>query len=356
MAAAEEQQSAALNEAQRLLARQQREIEILSEQTRIEVERETEGVARVRAKLDTLHQTLDHYSREELSQLFQAAKDREFRLVSLRSELDGLQYKRSVLIELQRLLGRLAAGETAGDGSADDRSRGPESDLGALLLAHEADNGRIAHWLHDRVAQPLNSLLLHVELWEKWHRTDPDRAVQELDSLRPLAAKLLQDTRRAIFELRPMSLDDLGLLPTLDRYVQLRHEQEQIVVRLQSHGRQRALPAVVEAAVFRIVGAALDNVRDHSGAREALVTLTYGERELGVAIVDHGRGCHLRLVEAASSGGTGLVGMRERARQIGGDITFESGPGQGMTVRLAVPLVGAVGAVVSPRRRSPGNG
>src|SRR5262249_44527552 len=159
-----------------------------------------------------------------------------------------LQYKRSVLIEQQRMLARLDAGEDAG-AIEGDGGRGSDRDLGALLLAHEADNGRMAHWLHDRVAQPLNNLLLQTELWGKWHRTDPARAEQELAAMRPLAAKLLQDTRRAIFELRPMSLDDLGLVPTLEHYLQLRQEQESIVAHMESHGRPRPLPVAVEVAV-----------------------------------------------------------------------------------------------------------
>jgi two-component system sensor histidine kinase DegS len=352
VAIADEQARSQLTAAQQTLARQQRETELLIEQMRMQVQREDESVGRVRAKLETLEQTLSQYSREELRQLFQAAKDRELRLVRLRAELEGLQFKRTVLADQQRLLARLGASGEGAESGADESVQSTEGDLGALLQAQEADSGRLAHWLHDRVAQPLNSLVLQIELWERRRKTDPEQAERELESLRPLAATVLQDARRAIFELRPMSLDDLGLLPTLDRYVQLRSEQEQIVTRIQSRGRVRPLPSVVETAIFRIVGAALDNVRDHSGVTEALVTLAFSDRECTVTIADTGRGCNLRLIGVASQGGTGLIGMRERAHQIGGTIEFKSDPGRGMTVILTVPLVGPVAAAGAGRRRS----
>src|SRR5205085_8162767 len=184
------------------------------------------------------------------------------------------------------------------------------SDVGALLLAQEGERERLAQRLHDGVVQPLHHVVLRVELWERLVQTNPTQAAQEVEGLRSLATHLLQDARRAIFELRPMSLDDLGLVPMLEHYAVIRAQHDGLRVRLQVEGRARQLAPAIATTVFRIVQAALDNVRDHAGVAEASVTLGFGERELSIVVSDAGRGCHLRLAEAAAQGGTGLLGMR----------------------------------------------
>jgi two-component system sensor histidine kinase DegS len=356
-----EQLRAELEAARQALARQQHELEVLAQQTRMQVERESDRFAQLRAKLDTLDQTLDRYSREELRQLFHAAKEREVFLATLSAELEGLEYKRATLAEQDRILAGLASllgGEGSSQGGAAERfpvqpaaSAGhlgasgavapPVSgNLGALLLAQEADRSRLALMLHDRVAQPLHNLVLQTEVLPRAFKADPAAANAELESLRDTAARVLQETRRVIFALRPMSLDDLGLLPTLDRYVQVRAEDDQVTTRVRKEGRPRTLSPTTETAIYRIVEAALDNVRDHAGVKEAEVVVLFTERELLVTIADAGRGCNLRLAQA-SHGGSGIMGMRERARQIGGAIDFETAPGRGMTVRLSLPLAPA---------------
>ncbi|HLH22209.1 MAG TPA: histidine kinase [Chloroflexota bacterium] len=346
---------ARLDAARQGLARQQRELDALAAQTRMQLGRERERFAQVREKLDTLDRTLERYSREELRQLFQAAKEREVYLATLRAELEGLEFKRAALAEEGRTLEQLVAllggeAEPGGDealpaGVAARDAGGdpaPVSDFGALLLAQEADRSRLALMLHDRVAQPLHNLVLQTEVLLRAFKADPAAAHVELEGLRETATRVLQDARRVIFALRPMSLDDLGLLPTLDRYAQVCAEQDQLATRIRKEGRPRPLPPIVETAVYRIVEAALTNVRDHAGVKEAEVLVTFTDSELLVTVVDGGRGCNLRLAEAAP-GGSGMLGMRERARQVGGTIVFDSAPGQGMTVRLTVPLAAAGG-------------
>jgi two-component system, NarL family, sensor histidine kinase DegS len=363
-----EQLRAQLEAAWQVLARQQHELELLSQQTRMQLERESERFAQVRAKLETLDRTMDRYSREELRQLFQAAKEREVFLATLNAELEGLEYKRSTLAEQGRTLARLAGmlggeqptwgtevapyavqqGASSTDLVASSAVDPSTADLGALLLSQEADRSRLALMLHDRVAQPLHNLVLQTEVLPRAFKADPAAGNAELESLRDTATRVLQEARRVIFALRPMSLDDLGLIPTLDRYVQVRAEQDHLTTRVRKEGRPRSLSPTAETAVYRIVEAALDNVSDHSGVKEAEVILHFTERELLVTISDAGRGCNLRLAQA-SHGGSGIMGMRERARQIGGKIDFDTAPGRGMTVRLAVPVAPAA----ATRRATP---
>ena len=359
----DEQLRTLLDEAWQALSHQQQELDLLAQQTRIEVDREAERFAQIRPKLEMLERTLDRYSREELRQLFQAAKERELRLATLRAELEGLEYKRSVLAGEARAIARFGAllsGEGDSDGSsAAGESRttarppvGRGSDVGALLLAQENDRERLALLLHDSVAQPLHNLALQTEVLPRAFKADPAQALAELEGLRETATRVLQDARRVIFALRPMSLNDLGLLPTLDRYVRVRAEREPLVARLRTEGRPRPLPAAVETAVFRIVETALDNVRDHAAVNEAEIVVSFGEHDLKATVTDAGRGCDPSLADASHSG-AGMLGMRERARQVGANLEFDTAPGRGMTVRLTVPLAGPLAGGTATRQRAP---
>src|SRR3954447_2912597 len=338
VATLDEALQAQLQEAWHVLAGQQEDVNLLVEQTRQELERQTASFERLRVRLESLDRDLGSYTREELRDLFRATKDRELRLSGLRAELDGLEYKRTVLAEEARALARFGAlvdGEEASlpDGTGGLAIEAGASDVGAVLVAQEGERERLAQRLHDEVAQPLHHIVLRVELWERLVQTNPTQAAQEVEGMRSLATQLLQDARRAIFELRPMSLDDLGLVPTLEHYALIRAEHDGLQVRVQVEGRARQLAPAISTSVFRIVQAALDNVRDHAGVSEASVTLAFGERALSVVVSDAGRGCHLRLAEAAAQGGTGFLGMRERARQVGGELLRDTAPGQGMAVR-----------------------
>jgi two-component system, NarL family, sensor histidine kinase DegS len=344
---------ALLQESWDTLALQQEELNRIVQQTRQDLEREQVSFDRLRERVTALDHDLDRYSRQELRELFTAIKDREVRLVALRSEAESLEYRRVVLAEYAQALSRFAS---MSEGNLTPRlpTRTSEpsggQDAGALLRAEENERGRLAARLHDQIAQPLHHLVLRVELWQRLVRSDPNQAMTELEDLRPLATQLLRGARRAIFELRPMSLDDLGLAAALEQYVQVRSEQDGLTLRLHVEGRIRPLAPEIATAAFRIVQAALDNVREHASVSEANITLSFTERELGVTVSDAGRGCSLRLVEASGHGSAGLLGMRERAHLIGGRLQLDSAPGRGMTVRLTVPLVGPMALAGGARR------
>jgi two-component system sensor histidine kinase DegS len=252
------------------------------------------------------------------------------RRATLLASVEGCAYRQLVLAEQARALRALET--TLGDVLArlDEAAA-----LDDWLAAQEREHARLATWLHDRVAQALHHLALQVAVVQRtWH--EPARAATELAALPPLVENVLGAVRRAIFELHPMSLDDLGLVPTLERYVQLRAAEEGLVARLQLHGRPRRLPAATELALFRIVSAALDNVRDHAGTREALVALRFDHQVVELTVADGGQGCALDTVARADRGG-GLREIRLRARQVGGQLTIESAPGHGLLVRVIVP-------------------
>ena len=167
-----------------------------------------------------------------------------------------------------------------------------------------------------------------------------------------LAQEALTEMRALLVTLRPVTLDEEGFAGAIEKLTASFQARTGLAItcRVLTDARPAA---EVETAIFRIVEAALDNVLRHSEVREATITLNFAERELVVIVSDAGKGCHLRLVEATAHGGTGLLGMRERARQIGAALHLDSAPGRGMTVRLSVPLLSLMAVGAGTRRRTP---
>lgn len=327
MATAAERLRAHLAAARAALAREQAEAEQGLAAARAALTQQSDRAEQLRARLLTDAPPAG----DALRELVVAFAEATTRRATLHASVEGCAYRQLVLAEQARAL---AALETA---LGDVLSRLDEAAaLDDWLAAQEREHARLAAWLHDRVAQALHHLALQVAVVQRaWQ--EPARAAAELAALPPLVEHLLGAVRRAIFELHPMSLDDLGLVPTLERYVQLRAAEEGLIARLQLHGRPQRLPGATELALFRIVSAALDNVRDHAGTREALVALRFDEQVVELTVADAGQGCALDEVARADRGG-GLREMRLRASQVGGQLALESAPGHGLVVRVTVPL------------------
>ena len=183
-----------------------------------------------------------------------------------------------------------------------------------------------------------------------------------LEELRNLTQRALESVRRACQDLRPSVLDDLGLPAALESLATLTTRRG-LSCAFEQRGAAQSYPSPVEVAVYRIAQEALTNVRRHSQATEASITLTYDEDALRVTVRDNGVGFDLATAAPIAANddstattetsarndlglpGLGLLGMRERAALIGGTIEISSRPGAGASVTLSVPGVAAVAAV-----------
>jgi signal transduction histidine kinase len=231
------------------------------------------------------------------------------------------------------------------------RFTGQDEELLAVLAAHAAialtnarlyersreltlleERHRVARELHDAVAQKLFSLRLTAEAAAALLRRDPQRAAQELEGVRKLAAQATEELGQVIAELRPRELADAGLVETLRRRVALLNRLHEADIEFHSTVQTR-LSTLAEEAVLRVVEEALHNALRHSGARRIAVTLKPGPRHGLIAeIADDGVG-----FDAAPHTGLGLVSMKERARRADGTLTVTSRPGKGTTLTLGVP-------------------
>ncbi|WP_433855715.1 GAF domain-containing sensor histidine kinase [Streptomyces kronopolitis] len=202
-------------------------------------------------------------------------------------------------------------------------------------LTIAGERARLAHELHDAVAQKLFSLRLTAQAATALVDRDPARAKDELHQVAALAAEAADELRAAVVELRPAALDEDGLIATLRSQVQVLDRAHSAHVTFTAHS-VRALPAAQEEAVLRVAQEALHNALRHSGAGRVEVTLTRSGPGALLRIADDGCGFDPALVRRAGRH-LGLVSMHDRAGGVGGRLTVESEPGKGTAVEMEVP-------------------
>jgi two-component system sensor histidine kinase UhpB len=200
----------------------------------------------------------------------------------------------------------------------------------AALQAQEQERTRVARDLHDEVNQSLTGLLLRLEAARE---AAPPELEAELSETKALANQAMRELLSLARQLRPTALDDLGLAAATAGLVeQLAHGE--IEAGIEVDGDFSNLGDDAQLVVYRVAQEALSNAARHSGAGRVAVRL--GRLDSGgveLAVGDDGRG----FAFDESEGGLGIAGMRERALLIGGELTIESRPGHGTTVRLSVP-------------------
>lgn len=200
------------------------------------------------------------------------------------------------------------------------------------LAAQEAERHRIAQDLHDEVGQSLTVVLLGLKQLEA---RAPEELHDDLTLLRESARAGLDDVRRVARQLRPDVLADLGLHSALAALTTEFSAHGRATVRRSVAPGLPVLPAEAELVVYRVAQEALTNVARHAGATTVELSLTRLGDSVVLEVADDGRGLG---PSGAAVPGSGLLGMEERARLVGGDVAVASAPGGGTRVRLRVPL------------------
>jgi signal transduction histidine kinase len=217
--------------------------------------------------------------------------------------------------------------------------RSIQSYAAAITRSQEDERSRLARELHDETVQALIALDQRTQMIERICKRDPQAAAVKLSELRTMTATTIEEVRRVIRALRPIYLEDLGLVPALEMLTQALNGQNGLSVTLTVEGEVCRLASEHELAIYRIVQEALNNVVRHARATEVQVKLQYSD-SLQLEISDNGVGFHFpdRIETLTEQGHFGLVGMRERAELIGAELTVQSTPGQGTLVELRLPL------------------
>jgi len=208
-----------------------------------------------------------------------------------------------------------------------------------ITRAQEDERLRISRELHDDTAQLLAGLSRDIASLIANGNIPPEAVVERLETLRETANSVLEGVRRYSQDLRPSILDDLGLVPALEWLLDNLEKQYNIKTNISITGSRRRLAPEKELIIFRVAQEALSNVRRHSGASDVAMSVDIDEAALTLILNDDGQGFDIpqRVGDLIRSGKLGIVGMRERARLVGGTLIVQSEPGKGTTVTLRVP-------------------
>ncbi|TGE32466.1 sensor histidine kinase [Desulfosporosinus sp. Sb-LF] len=206
-----------------------------------------------------------------------------------------------------------------------------------VIRAQEEERRRVAREIHDGPAQTLANIVLRLEIAEKLLEVDPSRVKAELKDLKNLVRSNLRDIRRIIFDLRPMALDDLGIVPAISKYLDNFQENYGINCKLRIEGREKRLLPSMEVALFRLVQEGMTNVAKHAHSTDVEISLIYQEDWTIARIRDNGKGFEVNSAMIAPGEHFGLVGMRERVEMFSGHLSIRSNLGKGTTIELSIP-------------------
>jgi two-component system sensor histidine kinase DegS len=210
-----------------------------------------------------------------------------------------------------------------------------------VIKAQEEERSRVAREIHDGPAQIMSNVVLKAEICEKLIDIDLEKAKKELRELKRIVRDSLKDVRRIIYDLRPMSLEDLGLIPTMQKYIEKFAIETGIEVAFQLKGEYRIITDKnLTLTIFRVIQEALSNIRKHSEAKEASIRLEFAPLGVAVKISDSGKGFDTSLMKVGKddrSGGFGLFSMNERIELLNGTMQVTSKPGKGTVVSVVLP-------------------
>jgi two-component system, NarL family, sensor histidine kinase DegS len=368
------------------------ELRVLIKQSSKELEKLNQRKVLTASKVREMEEHLEHHARNEIRTTYLEANEAEMRAFMISEQRDQMEAKLRVFERYAQFLNRaldtlpaLAATQALGSSqhggwpagaspgwesanplaapplAQQDWQLGPvpmpalpagegvmaglQSEaitVARVIEAQESVRQRLAMRLHDGPTQSLANVMLTAEICEKLFDSEPAHAKSELANLKGMVNTALQETRKFIFELRPMTLDDLGLIATLKRYATDIAVRYQVQVPVTAPGGERRLPQEVEVPVFRVAQEAITNAVEHSRATVIRVSVTLPSHGLVLAVEDNGSGFDVEpeLARARTHARmtNGIASMQERAELLGGWLRIESTAGRGTRVELSVPL------------------
>jgi two-component system, NarL family, sensor histidine kinase UhpB len=217
-----------------------------------------------------------------------------------------------------------------------------------ILKAQEEERRRLARELHDESSQNLTALLVHTEILSQTLQHMPQAITQEamneqlqtgLQQLTQLTQKTLENIRTLALQLRPGVLDDLGVEAAFRWLAEDCRKRLHMAVELRVDGLEEMLQGcqhstLYATTLFRIAQECLTNAARHGQARHVVISCTRDHDMLQLRVIDDGGG----FDATSTPGGLGIMGMRERAALLGGQLAITSLPGKGTSVEISLPL------------------
>jgi two-component system sensor histidine kinase DegS len=323
-----------------------KENEMNIRQMQSEVDRLGQRENSLAGQLRNMENNIDDFDKPTIRSYYQQTHEVQMRLLLLRNQLDALQSRQQEMKERYQQANKIS--QTLGQ-----RPQYDEEHTGArvggvhqeaqelvskIIQAQEDERLRVSRQLHDGPAQAMSNLVLRAEICERWMDQDMTRAKSEITGLKSMVNDTLQETRRFIFELRPMILDDLGLFPTLRRYIKDYVDKYRIEVNLQPTGERR-LPTHVETAIFRIIQEALSNVATHANATVVQLMLEILPDRVHLVIEDNGVGFDVnKLASDKQQSALGIASMGQRIEMLNGSLNIDSTLGRVTRIAAMISL------------------
>jgi two-component system sensor histidine kinase DegS len=327
----------------------------LIEQTQHEVNRMRERSVAISAQLSRVESNFDTIPRADIKAAYEGTLDSRTRLLTMQGQLEKAKGTQEELQYFEELLGHLLdslqgiAPEQLPTSGAGRAVSGPSVAAGggrlslqaviSMVEAQETERQRLARQMHDGPAQSLTNFILQAEICQRLFDRNPARAEEELNNLKTAASSTFQKVRDFIFDLRPMMLDDLGLVPTIRRYVEAFQEKTDIETQLNILGDERRLPSHIEVMMFRSIQTVMGNARDNLGAKSINIVLDVGPEWLRATVEHDGRGFDPSiLTEPEIEDTAGLRTLKERIELVSGSIDVYSAEGETSRFIIILPI------------------
>jgi two-component system, NarL family, sensor histidine kinase DegS len=320
------------------------EVTLMFEQSQSEINKLTQRNAAITAHLQQVQAQLETMPRQDIRTAYNAALEVQQRLLMMRGQLDKLQNDQEALQRYCNFLdkARTFTSQNSPRGKT-GRIGGGSANLEMVINAQEAERQRLSRQMHDGPAQALSNFIVQTEIANRLLDIDAKRAKEELDNLKNSAMNTFKEVRTFIFELRPMMLDDLGLFPTVRRYVDNFKEQTGAEINLTLKGSERRLESYLEVMIFRalqeLMGNAYRHNQDNPVKPQINIQISMDENTTKINVIDNGKGFEANAIDKKN--GLGLKLIRERVELLGGYTEIDSGLGKGARITFQVPTLEA---------------
>ena len=307
-----------------------------------------------RRRLADVSKNFMNFTEEQVREAYEVANDLLVRLSinrmeekQLRARRDDLDRRLVVLLETidraDHLVNQVATvinyltTDLKNVGEALETARHKQEFGIRIIQAQEEERKRLSRDIHDGPAQMLANVLIRTGLIEKIYvEKGPEPALGELADLKSMVRNALHEVRRIIYDLRPMALDDLGLIPTLRKYLSTIEEYEKgVEIHFQNIGQELRFQTNFEVSVFRLVQESVSNALKHGKTKDIWVKTEWLRDIMNIIVKDTGQGFDQNEVKDKSFG---LIGMRERIELLKGKMTIISTPGNGTIIHFQIPL------------------
>jgi len=317
------------------------------------VDKQQKYEKQLRKKLMEVNKNFDRYSEKQMLESYTEAKDAQVELQLLQAKELQLRCRRD---EIERSLKNLDGTVQRAENLMNQVSlaisllkngineichlynNNDQKEIAfRIMKVQDEERRRIAREVHDGPAQSLANIVLRLEIAEKLLTIDHDKVKKELQELNAIVRDNLKDIRRIIFDLRPIDLNNLGIVETIRNYIQNYEKTYGIACQLIIEGTENKLSPSLEVALFRIVQEGMTNVAKHAGSARCDVQLQFDEDSLTGRITDYGKGFDVQSVLKNPGEHYGLIGIDERIQMYSGCLKIHSVFGKGTVFEFKLP-------------------